>query len=261
MKIALGQLSLYWEEKEANLEKVKRCLEILASREASLFLLPEMSLTGFSMQTAKTKERQKETIHKIWELAKAYQIAIGVGWVKDAGDLCENHYSIVAQEGELLDYAKIHPFRYGGETKHFQGGTSLAVCTYEGFTIGVQICYDLRFPEPFQKLSKKADLIVVPANWPAKRSAHFQCLLQARAIENMSYLAGVNCVGEMDGMYYSGDSGLYAPDGMLLCPEVLRLDDDLEDQILFYTIANDVCRYRDAFPVKEDRREDLYRIL
>lgn len=261
MKIALGQLSLYWEDKENNLKKVKDCLSLLASKQVSLFLLPEMSLTGFSMHTVKTKEAHKETVQKVKELSRQYQIAIGVGWVKDTGALCENHYSIIAPEGELLDYAKLHPFRYGKEHQYFQGGTSLPVCTYKDFVIGVQICYDLRFPEPFQKLSKVADLIVVPANWPAKRREHWQCLLKARAIENMSYLAGVNCIGQMDGQEYTGDSALYAPDGAVQTPEVLSLKCCETDQILLYCLTNDVCRYRSAFPVKEDRREDLYRIL
>lgn len=261
MKIALGQLLLYWEDKESNLKKVTSCLEILASKGVSLFLLPEMSLTGFSMHTDRTKESDKETVRRMKELAKQYQVTIGVGWVKDAGLLCENHYSFVAPKGELLDYAKLHPFRYGKETEHFQGGTSLPVCRCEDFIVGVQICYDLRFPEPFQKLSKEADLIVVPANWPAARREHWNCLLRARAIENMSYIAGVNCAGEMGGQYYSGDSAVYTPDGTMLTPEVFILEEQNIEQIQLYDLTNDVCQYRSAFPMKEDRREDLYRIL
>ncbi len=261
MKIALGQLALYWEDKESNLKKVSSCLELLASKGVSLFLLPEMSLTGFSMHTDRTKESKKETVKKTRELAEKYQITIGIGWVKDMGSLCENHYSLVAPEGELLDYAKIHPFRYGKETEYFQGGTSLALCRCEDFQVGVQICYDLRFPEPFQRLSTKADLIVVPANWPAARKEHWSCLLRARAIENMSYIAGVNCTGEMGGQYYSGDSAIYAPDGTMLTAEVLYLDRQNTEQIQLYNLTNDVCQYRSAFPVKEDRKEDLYCIL
>ena len=63
MKIALGQLNIQWEEKSANLEKVEMCLVRLKEEQVDLFLLPEMSLTGFSMQTEKTKEQEKETEH------------------------------------------------------------------------------------------------------------------------------------------------------------------------------------------------------
>lgn len=95
-------------------------MNLLQNERTDLFLLPEMSLTGFSMRTEYTKE-QGETIGLARELADKYGMAVGIGWVKDAGERCENHYSLVSQEGTLLDYAKLHPFRYGGETQMFQG--------------------------------------------------------------------------------------------------------------------------------------------
>lgn len=262
MKIALGQLQIFWEDKQANLEKATRCAQLLEEKGADIFLLPEMSLTGFSMQTEKTKEALEETIAQMRELAEKYHMAVGAGWVKDTGTLCENHYSLVTAEGTFLDYIKLHPFRYGGETEHFRGGDNLTVCEYGGFRVGVQICYDLRFPEPFQALSKEADLILVPANWPAKRQEHWETLLKARAIENMVYMAGINCAGDMGGQYYSGGSGLYAPDGTRLTAEIIRLPGSCpQEQVLLYEIKNDVREYRAKFPVREDRREELYRTL
>lgn len=262
MKLALGQLKIEWENKEANLKRVEAYLKLLAEQGTDLFLLPEMSLTGFSMETGRTKETDKETVKRTEELAKRYGVAIGVGWVKDAGKLCENHYSIVSPEGELLDYAKLHPFSYGGETGYFQGGDALPICEYKGFRLGVQICYDLRFPEPFQILSSQVDLIVVPANWPEPRREPWSCLLKARAIENMVYLAGVNCAGPMGGQYYSGDSALHGPDGRTWEPRELSLSGSCpREQVLLYEIENDVSVYREHFPVKNDRRETLYKIL
>lgn len=262
MKIALGQLQLCWEDKRANLKKVEAYLSLMKGHGIDLFLLPEMSLTGFSMHTERTKETKKETVGEIQKLAGAYQISIGVGWVMDAGELCENHYSIVTPKGEILDYAKLHPFRFAGETEYFKGGDALPVCEYGGFRIGVQICYDLRFPEPFQILSKQAELILVPANWPAARSEHWKCLLKARAIENMVYIAGVNCGGEMDEVPYSGDSAIYAPDGTVLKPELFCLPDSCSlERVQVYELQNDVSEYRTCFPMKQDRREILYQNL
>lgn len=262
MKIALGQLKIFWEDKEANLGRLKECLEELP--EVDLLLLPEMSLTGFSMNTERTKERRKETVCQIQELAKQYCTAIGIGWVKDLGTTCENHYSIVSPEGELLDYAKLHPFSYGEESLHFVGGSELPLCQYQGLRIGVQICYDLRFPEPFQILSKKADLIVVPANWPAARREHWNTLLRARAIENQVYIAGVNCAGNMGGQYYSGDSVLYRPDGTKVQAErkILSGKEAIPEEAVFLCETDYyVKKYREAFPVKKDRREALYKKL
>lgn len=189
MRIALGQLKINWENKDANLEKLKVCLEDLAGTRIDLLLLPEMSLTGFSMNTEKTKEREKETVCRVRKLAEAYHTAIGTGWVKDTGEFCENHYSMISADGELLDYAKLHPFSYGEESLHFKGGGTLPVCSLRNFQIGVQICYDLRFPEPFQILSKSAELIVVPANWPSARREHWiRCFVPEP--ENQVYIAG-----------------------------------------------------------------------
>lgn len=262
MKTALGQIQLFWEDKKENLKLVESYMELLAEKQTDLFLLPEMSLTGFSMHTERTKERSKETVGRIQELSEKYQMAVGIGWVKEEGAFCGNHYSVVTPKGEILDFEKLHPFRFGGEAEYFQGGDSLPVCYFGGFCIGVMICYDLRFPEPFQILSRKADLIVVPANWPAARSGHWKCLLKARAIENMVYIAGVNCVGEMGELFYSGDSRICAPDGTKLKKEIICLPERYpREQVQIYELQNDVCRYRTCFPVKEDRREKLYQKL
>lgn len=262
MRIALGQIRIIWEDKEANLRKAEACLKLLREQGTDLFLLPEMSFTGFSMETDRTKETEKETVKAVHMLAEKYGITIGAGWVKDAGARCENHYSIVSPKGEILDYAKLHPFSYSKEDQYFQGGKRLSVCTVNGMDMGVQICYDLRFPEPFQILSKEADLIVVPANWPAARREHWMCLLRARAIENAAYVAGINCAGQMGGQYYSGDSALYGPDGSALFPKRFFPDESCpEEQILWYELENDVRMYREHFPVKKDRRETLYKIL
>ena len=161
MKIALGQMHIRWEDKAANLARVESWAELLKEKNIDLFVLPEMSLTGFSMHTELTKETDNITVAEAERLARKYQMAMGIGWVKDVGKFCENRYSIVIPEGEILEYTKLHPFSYSGEDRYFQGGTALPVCEYRGYHLGVQICYDLRFPEAFQALSRQADLILV----------------------------------------------------------------------------------------------------
>ena len=130
------------------------------------------------------------------------------------------------------------------------------MCSYKGFEIGVQICYDLRFPEIFQLASPQAELIVVPANWPEDRVEHFKTLLKARAIENQCYIAGINRVGHARTSLYSGDSMIVDPLGRELAhggrtEELLVADLDLEM----------VRKYRAAFPAKIDRKPELYRKL
>lgn len=136
MRAALGQLQIHWENKQENLKKVEAYLELLSERRVDLFLLPEMSLTGFSMHTEQIKEGREETVEWVQALAEKYHMAVGVGWVKEGEELCENHYSIVTPEGKILDYTKLHPFRFGGEAEYFQGGDTLPVCDFGGVLHG-----------------------------------------------------------------------------------------------------------------------------
>jgi predicted amidohydrolase len=270
MKIALLQSNIIWENKLENLKKLNEYLDYIRdnSIDIEMLLLPEMSFTGFSMSTDITKENDKWTIKKIQKLAKEYNIAIGIGWVnachgEDEG-LSENHYSIISKKGEeLLDYVKIHPFSYAEEDKYFKAGKKLNICEINGIKIGVLLCYDLRFPEIFQKLSKESDMIIVPANWPANREKHWEYLLIARAIENQSYIAGINCCGHIGKLYYSGNSTLINPNGDICVGEDIHLDSTKinEEKLLIYDIINDVNKFREEFPVKRDRREDFYNQL
>lgn len=265
MKLAYFQSNIIWEDKAANRDKLKNAITLCQKENVDLLLLPEMSLTGFSMNTQKTSENNNETISYIKSLSTEYAIAIGIGWVKQCENskedklLCENHYSIIQDDKVLLDYTKIHPFSFSGEDAYFVGGESLFTCKLNEFEIGALICYDLRFPEVFQKLSASADLIVVPANWPARRSAHWSCLLRARAIENQTYILGVNCGGQIGDLYYSGDSALIDPNGEEVNGKLLWTNPDIsEEKIISFEIQNNVSDIRASFPTKQDRKEDIY---
>ena len=254
MKIALYQMHIEWENKEKNYLRAEQKLKTAYDRNVDLLLLPEMSFTGFSMNTAATKERDHETINKMSDYAIQYNTAIGFGWVKDCGEKSENHYTIVNKEGKVIsDYAKIHPFSFSGEDRKFCGGEDLAVFVLCGMIFSTFICYDLRFPEIFQAVSGKADVICVPANWPKKRREHWKCLLQARAIENQVYILAINCFGNIGEIDYSGDSCIINPNGEILA----ELSE--QENVLEYELQNDVEKFRNAFQIKADRREELYR--
>lgn len=253
MKIALCQTSIIWEDKEKNYIHLEEQLKETENKKIDLFLLPEMSFTGFSMNTEMTKESNFETVNKISNYAKTYHTAIGFGWIKDCGEKSENHYTIVDKEGKVIsDYTKIHPFSFAGEDEKFQGGEKIDIFELNGIKFATFICYDLRFPEIFQIVSKKAHVILVPANWPQKRREHWKCLLQARAIENQVYIIAVNCVGETGGVIYSGDSRVINPNG----DTMMELSE--QEGLLEYQLSDDVDNFRNSFQVKKDRKENLY---
>jgi len=254
MRIGLFQMHIIWENKAANFAKLEAKLQEAAAQKVELLLLPEMSFTGFSMHTELTKESNLDTVKRVQALAAAYGVAVGFGWVKDCGEKVENHYTVVDKSGAVIsDYAKIHPFSYSGEDLKFRGGDKLTGFELAGIPFSGFICYDLRFPEIFQAVSDKAHVILLPADWPAKRSGHWKALLPARAVENQVYILAINCVGQIDDLYYSGDSCVINPDG-----QVLQMLSD-EEGLLIYDLQDDVEQYRSNFPVKKDRRESLYK--
>lgn len=255
IKVALVQTQIAWEDKERNYGTAEKRVGEAVDQGAEAVFFPEMSFTGFSMNTDATKEGGR-TVRHMSSLARRYHASIGFGWVKDCTETCgkcENHYTIVDSGGNVLsDYAKLHPFSYSGEDLKFEGGGALAHFVLNGIPCSSFICYDLRFPEIFQAASGEAHVIIVPANWPAGRRHHWKTLLRARAIENQVYILAVNCVGEIGGVSYAGDSCVISPGG-----EVNAALSGTEGLIVM-ELTDDVECFRREFPVKQDRREALY---
>lgn len=282
MKIALCQMKILYEEKEQNLTKAQTHIKHAADMGADMILFPEMSFTGFSMNTDITGEQKQDsaTIAEMGSLAGRYKIAVGFGWVELADESSEkadrpakNHYTVADEKGRILaDYVKIHPFCYGGEHHVFEGGMEPVTFSYHGHVFGLSVCYDLRFPELYQCLSKTADVLVTAANWPAKRLPQWTSLLQARAIENQSYMLGINCTGMQGDISYTGGTKAFAPDGRLLpeeeeisftdMPDLQRFEykaGDSAEKLSCIRITDMAAEYRKEFPVKADRKESLYK--
>jgi len=132
-----------------------------------------------------------------------------------------------------IRYRKIHSFSLAGENKNFSSGDTPVTTRIGKITFGLSICYDLRFPELFRYYGKnKADVLINIANWPVDRIEHWDKLLQARAIENLSYMIGVNRVGEDTTLEYDGHSSVIDPMGNVIScsekEEILITEIDLE---------------------------------
>lgn len=258
MRIAIAQTEIVYEQYQKNKTVAESLIGIAQAMDARLLLFPEMSFTGFTMHTDYSIPVGLDTVPWMQQAAADHHLYIGFGWVRAAASgRAENHYSIAAPDGNLiLDTIKLHPFSYAKEDQYFEKGDTLATCQIDDIRIGCFICYDLRFPEIFSAVSKEADCILLPANWPERRRLHWCSLLTARAIENQVYLAGINCVGIQDGQRYSGDSRLIAPNG-----EVVLDCRNAAGCFLCDISAKTVTETRCSFPVKQDRRPDFYRTI
>lgn len=254
MKIAFCQQEIVFEDKNENIKRICNFVEKAKNANAEVIFFPEMSFTGFSMNIKKTAEKSDDNISIIKNLAVNNCIYIGFGWVNSILDKAENHYSVVSPKGDFIcDYIKIHPFSYADEDKFFVDGDRLVFFNINDVKFSVFICYDLRFPEIFQSVSNKVDVIVIAANWPKKRREHWKTLLKARAIENQCYTIGVNCFGIQKNIFYSGDSCVYNPNGEIIC-----FSEEKEDMVIF-DFFNDTEKYRKIFPVKGDRKNEFYK--
>jgi predicted amidohydrolase len=124
---------------------------------------------------------------------------------------------LVSPAGQVHRYAKIHPFSYADEHKHYEAGDKTLTVDVEGLRVSMLICYDLRFADTFWGLAGDTDCYLVVANWPEPRREHWRALLVARAIENQAYVVGANRVGAAPrGLSYSGDSRIVDPLGTVL---------------------------------------------
>lgn len=256
MRVAVVSLDSVWEDKQANLEQIE-CIVQSLSQKAEYVVFPEMSLTGFSVSNLTLAEdfENSNSIRTIQKMAKEHQLNIVFGLMISKDDKKYNSCIAVNNKGEIAgNYEKTHLFSYSGEDSLITGGTELKSIDWEGGW-GLSICFDLRFPELYQELSKENLILLNIANWPKTRIAHWRTLLNARAIENQSFMIGVNRTGvDGNGLEYEESSCIFSPIGEKLEPfeisEVVKIFDLNLDEAI---------KYRKSFPIKKDRRNSIYR--
>jgi len=247
LKVSLLQWDLAWENPLENLKMAERLLKKLVNTD--LVVLPEMFTTGFSMNTKSLAEEMGgNTVSWMLLQAKKLQTAISGSLIIRENDKNFNRLIVAFPNGQLEYYDKRHLFTYAGEHKVFSAGKQALVITVKGWRIKMLICYDLRFPV-WSRNADDTDFLIYVANWPESRSYAWNQLLKARAIENLSYVAGVNRIGK-DGnsISYRGDSQLVDFSG-----QVLGTLEDKEGILNVILDFSDLSAFRERFPFLEDR--------
>lgn len=194
MKIALIQTDLFWQDASKNRENFDLKIDEIQS-EVNLIVLPEMFSTGFTMNASEVAETmQGETIEWMKLKAKQKNAAVTGSVVITENEKFYNRMFFVFPSGEFQYYDKRHSFSLAGEDKVYTCGNKKVIVDYLDWKICLQVCYDLRFPV-FVRNVENYDLILYVANWPKVRTNAWDALLKARAIENLSYVVGVNRIG------------------------------------------------------------------
>jgi omega-amidase len=219
--ISIVQTALFWEDKNSNLSMLeKKIMDI--SDKTNIVILPEMFSTGFSMNPALLAEAMDgPTIAWMKQIAKAKNVVLTGSLIIEENNRFYNRLIWMLPNGNTGYYDKRHLFAFAGEDQFYTAGNKRLITSVNGWKMNLQICYDLRFPvwarQQINSDEPEFDLLIYVANWPKKRNHAWKSLLVARAIENQSYVVGVNRIGD-DGnqIAHSGDSMLVDPMGEII---------------------------------------------
>jgi omega-amidase len=248
LKVMLVQAELRWQDAAANRDHLNDLMD--AGPGADLYVLPETFSTGFLGDVGQTPETMDgATTGWMREQAASRSAAIAGSLALADGGERFNRFLFVTKDGVLAQYDKRHLFSYGGEDQRYRAGNLRTILDWQGWRIDLQTCYDLRFPVWCRNSPEQAfDLQIFVANWPTPRVEAWRSLLKARAIENQSYVIGVNRTGrDGNNVSYPGRSSAWSPMG-----ECLSELDDTEANSVVTLDLNQLRETRQRFPFLQD---------
>lgn len=260
LSVSLGQIDVVRGEVELNLAAVSALVEEAARRGSGLVVFPELWSTGYDLKRASQYATavDKGVFAQVASLARQHNIAIVGSLLSLLGDGRYGNTAVYFDRSgrNLGVYNKIHLFGAMEEDTYLAGGDSpVMVDTVWGKT-GLAICYDLRFPELFRTYALGgAQAVILVAEWPRPRLAHWRTLLRARAIENQMFVFACNRTGTTGGTEFFGHSCILDP-----CGEAVI---EAGEGSGLYTAEIDLAQVADvraSMPIFSDRRPNAYRL-
>lgn len=250
LRVAALQFAPSWQDVMASLEQLDSHLDALSQQgRIDLIVLPEMFATGFSLDAVAAESENGRVTRWMQQVATRFNAAV-VGSIKMSSQgALFNRLRFTAPNDRCVDYDKVHLF--GAERKVIAAGRERVVVNFRGFRILLQTCYDLRFPV-FCRNQDDYDVLLNVASWPQPRIAHWRALLKARAIENLSFVLGVNRIG-VDGndWRYSGATECLSPLGESLAAAA----DNSAEWIRCELSKSQLQQVRQEFRFLDDRDE------
>ena len=215
-----------------NLKKTKKFFLRAVKQKTDFILTPEVSskITLDKKRLFKTATSMKKDfyLNEIKKLAKKYKKWVLIGsLILKINNKLVNRSVLISPKGKIkCFYDKIHMYdaklsskeKYF-ESKLFKSGNKIKISKLPWGKLGLSICYDLRFPGMYKKMSKRGAIFIsVPSAFTETTGKkHWHTLLKARAIENFSYVfapgqAGKHCNGRKT----FGHSLIVSPDGKII---------------------------------------------
>ena len=255
LRVSLVQGATRWHDAPANRAYYGELVRRVAGQ-TDLVVLPETFLSGFSNDTRASAETMDgEGVAWMRALAQEVDAVLCGSLAIREGDTVYNRLIWARPDGSFAQYDKRHLFRMAGEHTRYGGGNERLIVELKGWRILPQVCYDLRFPVWLRNGRREDamggmeyDMAIFVANWPAPRRQPWRTLLRARAIENLSYVIGLNRVG-VDGndLPYAGDSAVLDPIGEPL------VELGPQEQVVTVTVdPSPLLAHRERFPAWMD---------
>ena len=253
LKTAIIQCELLWENVPGNLARFDKIISDIKEA-VDIIILPEMFNTAFSMNPAACAEKT-DGLSMQWlkEKAKERNCVIVGSILINEGERFYNRLTWMFPDGTYQCYDKKHLFRFSGEHEVFTAGNKIITPALKGWNFRPFVCYDLRFPvwsmNTYSNEKFGYDCLLYVANWAEKRREAWMKLLVSRAIENQSYVIGVNRVGtDGKGVTFSGDSMVVNPKGEI----IIQIPAHKEATEIVTLSFNELQSYRDQFRVALD---------
>ena len=221
MRVAVAQIDPKLAEKEQNLDVCLTRLDEAVAAGAELLVLPECAIPGYMFESAEEALPNAEEIPGLSTEALMAACArtgahVVCGLLEREGDRLHNAAVLVGPDGLIGTYRKTHlPFL--GVDRFVTPGDELPVWDTPLGRIGIEICYDLRFPEVTRTLALRgADLVCHPTNFPMAARVQTELITVARAAENRVYLLTANRCGQERWAEFCGRSQIVDPYGVRL---------------------------------------------
>ena len=275
INIALCQMNVV-DNKEKNIEKVIQMIKESKKQGADLAVLPEMFNCPYEnekfIEYAEELD-ESETLNEIAEIAKEENIHVLAGSIPELEIDNENESKSIYNTATLFDnkgkllgkHRKMHLFDidvkgkiYFKESDTLSAGNEFTVIETELATLGIGICYDIRFVELSRIMTLNgAQILVFPGAFNLTTGpAHWEILFRSRALDNQVYTIGVAPALDKDASYNSfGHSIAINPWGEII--EELDYEEDLK---LVQIDLDEINRIREEIPILKNRRTDLYEI-
>jgi 5-aminopentanamidase len=268
MRVAVAQTEPKLAEKERNLDACLALLEEASAGGAELLVLPECAVPGYMFDSLDealpfAEEIPGPTSEAFERECRRLGVYAVCGLLERDGDRLRNSAVLVGPDGLVGIYRKTHlPFL--GVDRFVTPGDEPQVWDTPLGRIGLEICYDLRFPEVTRALALKgADLVAHPTNFPTAAKTQTEVITRARAVENRIFLLTSNRVGKERTGEFCGWSQIVDPYGTRLAEA-----NETEEKLLVADVEIEKARDKDyVIPGEYElylfghRRPELYESL